>query len=180
MSVQAVVSYNSVINISPVIYNMSNGTWYKSVIYIINESRANFCIKRADIAASISTPSWGYDNAFPIPSDCLRVIEIKDVDDYALESVDGVFSIVCDSSGPLYIKYISKVTDTGIFTPLFAELLAVNIAIETVDRITDDSGLKNDLIFMRKEILNRVSSTDAIESSTEYFVEDDWLSAEVS
>lgn len=137
----------------------------------------NFAIKRVDIAAAVDTPSWGWNNAFPLPSDCMRIIEIKDLDEYAIESVNDVTSIVCDEAGPLYVKYIYRVTDPGLFTSLFNELMSSSLAIEACSRITDDDSLKQLLLGQHNEIMNRVTSTDAIENPVEYFVEDDWLSA---
>lgn len=133
----------------------------------------NFSIKRADIAADVVTPTWGWDNAFSLPVDCLRILEIKDVSDYSVENN----KILCDENGPIYIKYIYRVSDTALFPSLFNELFSITLAIQANEKITNNQGLQQTLIMERKEILERASSTDAIENPPEYFEDDAWLVA---
>lgn len=131
----------------------------------------NFSIKRANIAADVVTPTWGWDNAYPLPSDCLRLLEIKDVSEFSVENN----KILCDETDAIYIKYIFKVTDTGLFPSLFNEVFSVSLAIEACDRIANDDGLKQSLMQQRREILQRATSTDAIENPPEFFEDDVWL-----
>lgn len=133
----------------------------------------NFAIKRADLAASTTEPVWGFDAKFDLPTDCLRVLDVKDVDNYVIE---GRY-VLANTNGPLYIKYISRVEDVSLWTPLFGDGFSTELAIETCDRLTDDQSKKQILLQMRKEIVERATSTDAIEDYPEYFDEDAWLIA---
>ena len=36
----------------------------------------NFATKRAALAVSTTSPAWGYDNAYPLPADCLRITSV--------------------------------------------------------------------------------------------------------
>lgn len=133
----------------------------------------NFSIKRVDLAADVVEPTWGYDSSFSLPVDLLRLLEIKDVTDYSIENG----KILCDEVGPIYIKYIYRITDIGLFPSLFNELFSVCLAVEACDRIANNQQLLQSLMLQKKQILERATSTDAIENPPEYFEDDAWLVA---
>ena len=46
----------------------------------------NCLIKRVQLAQDSDTPAWGFSFQYTLPSDCLRVLQIKDYDaDYKIE-----------------------------------------------------------------------------------------------
>ena len=48
----------------------------------------NFAVKRTTLAASETAPDWGYTAKFPIPTDCLRILEVRDLstDEFQIEN----------------------------------------------------------------------------------------------
>lgn len=133
----------------------------------------NFAIKRTDLAPDADAPSWGWSTAFTLPSDCLQLLEIKDDIEYELERG----KILCDQAEIIYIRYIYKVTDPAMYPPIFVEVLAHDLAIESCDKITDDTSLKNLLIAERTQIMNKALATDSVENITTEIIEDTWLTA---
>lgn len=102
----------------------------------------NFAITRITLSESATTPNHHYDNAFQLPSDCLRVLEMDDEDYYEweVENIDGVRYIVTDAT-TCKIKYISAVTNTALFSESFAQLLALRLAVSMAIPITRSKTL---------------------------------------
>ena len=101
----------------------------------------NFAIRRAVIGASATPPAWGYANAFPLPVDCLRLIEIDGVDLFQVEGRD----ILADATGPLRLRYIARVTDTAQFAPAFVDSFATLLAAEIAFDLTGSRSLSESL-----------------------------------
>lgn len=152
----------------------------------------NFAIKRTSLAASVTAPSWGFSKQYPLPSDFLRLISIRDhygvsetigtlgqnEVDYSIESGDGdARSILTNSSSPIYIRYVARVENTGLFDPLFSEALASKIAMEIVEEITNSNSKKQTLIEEYKMIIKQARYCDSIETAGEALIESDWLIA---
>lgn len=131
----------------------------------------NFATKRTDLAPDSSAPSWGYSTSFSIPSDCLQLLEIKDDIDYKIEGN----KILCDEDDIIYIKYIRREDDVSMYPPIFVEMLSHNLAIESCDRITDDTNLKAVLIQQAKDLREKVLATDSVENLPVDVIEDDWV-----
>jgi hypothetical protein len=114
----------------------------------------SFSVKRASLAALVSTPDWGYSFEYELPSDCLRLIQVNDVyngpsmDDYrnaptADYSLEGR-KILTDFDSPLKIRYIARQTDTTQWDSLFVEALACRLAMELAEDLTQ-SNTKREL-----------------------------------
>lgn len=131
----------------------------------------NFATKRADLVPDSVSPSWGYSTAFSIPSDFLQLLEIKDDIDYKIEGN----KILCDQSDIIYIKYIRREDDVSMYPPIFVEMLSQNLAIESCDRIADDTNLKAVLIQQSKDLREKVLATDSVENLPVEVDEDDWV-----
>ncbi len=106
----------------------------------------NFALKRADISAQLATaPAFGYEYAYTLPVDCLRVLELYGSDaEWAVES--GL--LLTDQEEEIYVRYIWKVTTTGNFTSAFCNCLSTLLAAEIAPRIAGDSGkaMKQELL----------------------------------
>ncbi|BBC99097.1 hypothetical protein [Sphingobium sp. YG1] len=78
---------------------------------------------------------WGY--SFPLPADCVRLIEVLNVDEsrYQLEGR----SILCDSVGPVYIRYLKDIKETARWDDLFAVVMARRVAFQVGTRIAGSS-----------------------------------------
>lgn len=115
-------------------------------------------------------PEFGYDYAYDLPSDCLRVIKM---------SVDEPFKKVGQhlytDESEVYIEYISQVSTTTLFSPLFVTTLAARLAAEVaypLSNSTDLAGAKYN------EYLNKLKlarSVDAQEGTFEKDEETSWI-----
>lgn len=136
----------------------------------------NFSVKRAQLAASGTAPAFGPANAFALPSDFLRLLP-QDVGRQANDSdwvIEGQ-SILTDDSTPLEIRYVRRVTDPNQMDPLFREALALRLAKELCEQITQ-SNTKIQLINSDYQaIIAKARNADAMEVPAEEPPEDTWV-----
>lgn len=108
-----------------------------------------FAIKRARIPASTTGPAFGWSYSYPLPTDCLRLVEVDedfvfyDSDTGPLFQVEsdpdtGRQAIVTDQGSPLDIRYVYRVTNTGLFPALFVEALSCRLAAEAAEALTQN------------------------------------------
>lgn len=133
----------------------------------------NFATKRAALAQDAAAVVWGGWNAFLVPVDFLRLLEIENDPDWQLEAN----RLLVRQPGPLNIRYTSRVTDTGRFDALFVEALACNLAKQVAVRLTGSNSLAAAASDEYKAALNRARGVDGKENPPEAFPEDDWLIA---
>lgn len=133
----------------------------------------NFSVTRTDLAASATAPSFGFDAAYPVPADCLRVLEVQDG---AAWKVEGG-NILSDLSAPLYVRYIRQVTDAGSFDPMFVEALAAKLAYEMAEHLTESPTKKAQAAKDFQFAMLEAAAADALESTPDDLPEGSWLEA---
>lgn len=133
----------------------------------------NFATKRIDLAQDASDPAWGFDAQYTLPSDCLQLLEIEDSPDYQVEGG----KILCNVADTLYIKYLYRNDSVGTYPPTFVEALAISLAIEACDKISDDNTKKQLLLSEYRMIMDRVLATDSIENPAQVIDEDEWITS---
>jgi hypothetical protein len=142
----------------------------------------NFAIKRAQLAASATAPPFGKANAFPLPSDFLRLLPPDPADnlnslDWQIENHNGSLAILTDDGAPLEVRYIYRATDPNAMDALFLELWAVEIAFDICKEITNSNTAKESLREDRKQILAEAKRNNAIENVAGQPPMDTWITA---
>jgi hypothetical protein len=110
----------------------------------------HFTVKRASLAASASVPEWGYDFQYPLPADFVRLLQVDDLfpapdmsdyrnTDAAVYRIEGG-SILTDAAAPLKIKYVARITDTGLWDASFVNVMASRLALELCQRLSNDGA----------------------------------------
>lgn len=138
----------------------------------------NFARKRATLAPSAVAPEYDYDYAFPLPSDCLRLLPpaVNGLD-WRLESHEGQTCILTNDGDELEINYIAKITDPTKHDPLFDEMLACRIAKQLCKKITGSNTKKADIDAEYKDARAEARRINAFENISEEAPEDPWLAA---
>lgn len=105
----------------------------------------NFAFARADLVLDTETPSFEWDYQFLLPFDFLRMKPPVEDDDLELYTIEGKKLLTDDSE--VSIRYISKVTDAGMFDPLFVEVLVLQLALKFISALagTRSIQLRQDL-----------------------------------
>lgn len=110
---------------------------------LLEETVWRFSILQATIAADSPAPDWGKANSFTLPTDYIMLApdfpEEASLDrDYEVQ--DG--KIFSDFSAPLYIRYVSKVTDPTKMPASFRELVSTKMADAMCEEITQSNQKK--------------------------------------
>lgn len=110
-----------------------------------------FALTRADISAQLATtPSFQWDYAYTIPSDCLRVIELYGTDS---EWVVENGQLLTNQEEEIYIRYIKLIETSGSWSPSFDTCLSLRLAAELATILANDNNLRISLL----EELNKVA-----------------------
>ena len=117
----------------------------------------NFAIRRASLAASVAAPEFGYAYKFPLPANCLRVLEVNEnLYEWEREGND----IVTDAS-VCEIKYIEDVGEE-YFDDNFANSLSLKIASDLSGDL--NPAMKTTLYAEYSESVRAARAFDAQES----------------
>lgn len=109
----------------------------------------SFSVRRESLPALISTPSWGFQYEYQMPSDSLRLLMVNDIyngpsmEDYRNQpvadySLEGN-KILTNFAAPLKIRYISRVVDTTQWDSMFVEAFACRLAMELAEDLTQSN-----------------------------------------
>ena len=114
---------------------------------MLREHNWNWATRRIALAASATAPIWEFENAFPIPSDFMRLVEVNNPSKlaYRIESTTDGTVIVTDIAAPLQIAYVYGVTDPNNMDPKFREALSARYAMEWSEALTGSKSLADSL-----------------------------------
>lgn len=133
----------------------------------------DFARHRVQLAAVTDAVVWGDWTAFPKPSDFIRFVEVEHDQLYRLEGGH----ILARIPGPLNLLYIRRITDTGLFDPLFTDALAARIAAQVAKKITGSDSAKTAAMDEYREALARARQVNGKENLPQDLPEDDWIRA---
>jgi hypothetical protein len=146
-----------------------------------------FAAARAEIPASSTTPAFGWAFMYPLPADFLRLIEVgenyvfynAEYTQFQLESDPdtGRLAILTDQSSPLRIRYIKKVTNSGLFPALFVESLACRLAAETCETITQSTSKREAAWAERQQAIKEAKRSNAVEQPPRIPPDSSWSRA---
>jgi hypothetical protein len=138
----------------------------------------NCVMKRAQLPALATAPSFGYDEQYQQPADCLRVVEVLvgNIPTNLAWVIEGQL-ILSDDAAPLNVRYIARVTDANQYDPMLVSALAARLASEIVEELTQSNTKKEALFQEYLELLRRARGVDGMEQSSMDLAEDPWILA---
>lgn len=132
-----------------------------------------FAAKRATLAPSGTSPEWGFTYAFPVPSDFLRLIKVRDNASHKTSEA-GILA----NENPLYIEYVYRCKTPGLFSPEFADCLKRFLAIEICIPLTNDRELYDRLVTMADKKFRQatfISASQTTDDEDKEEASDPWL-----
>lgn len=145
-----------------------------------------FSLARVELPELADAPTFGYDAAFQLPGDCLKVISVGDYApgldlselraslddaDYAIEGR----TILTNLGAPLRVRYVRRVEDPAQFDAAFVESFACRLAAEMAEALTQ-SNTKREAAWGEYRIAIREAvQAAAIESPPQSVSDDSWL-----
>lgn len=152
--------------------NLCSRAWPLTCDQVLRDHPWNFAVKRVVTSPTVSTPVWGFSYQHPLPSDLLRILDIRDLSTGEYQ-IEGNF-ILADSD-TLYVRYIQRITDPNQYDALFLEVATVRLAFEMCETLTQSNQKKDALWGEYNDALTRAKRVDAQENPPIVFEEDDWI-----
>lgn len=138
----------------------------------------SFAIQRTQLAADANAPAFTRSNAFPLPSDYIRILSPDpEVNFNDLDWIIEGRRIITNDSAPLDVRYIYDVTDPNTFDTLFRESLAAKLAEQLCEEITQSNTKIATAKLFYDEAIAEAKRTNAIEKVAEQPQEDSWVTA---
>jgi hypothetical protein len=135
----------------------------------------NFAKTRVGLAANAVGPEWGFDNAYTLPVDCLRLLEPSN--DGNLQYIVEGRNIITDIGAPLNIIYIKQVTDVSVMDVAFRNALAAALALDVAESFTGTAAKVDQAAAIYKQRLIDARFPDGQEGSPSHVESSEWLEA---
>lgn len=133
----------------------------------------NFAIKRVLLAPDATAPAFGFKYQYTLPSDCLRVLLPKDNTlDWVVEGNKILTNLVTSPAGVdfasgvtgLALRYIADVTDPVLWDATFYNVMAVSLAIDICDELTQSNQKKQALAAEYNDSIKQAKLMDSFEN----------------
>ncbi len=140
-----------------------------------------FAIKRTSLPALAAAPEgadWTLQYALPEP--CLRLVQVGEhaalfynptVEAFALEGG----AILTNEAAPLFVRYVQRVENTGLWPVLFGRVVAMQLAADACEKITTSSSKFNDCALAYTNAIREAKRQSAIERPPQAYAISDWL-----
>lgn len=154
---------------------------------VIEEREWTFAVKRLEPAALSDVPLYGFDKAFQIPPEVIRVLQVSragEVDNGVL--VEGSFlsatrggtgmgrenriewlrecdQILANSSARIFVRALIQIEDTTKFSPAFDQALAARMAMDLAIPITNSRSLQSDMAKMYGDKIALAAASDGMQ-----------------
>lgn len=143
-----------------------------------------FAMKRAQLAEISPAPDFEFSKNFGIPADCLKVHQVWDYDPgsgvstgqrhpypYGYDYQDSEIrwkvegNLLLANADTIYIRYIARETDVSRYSPDFNRCLSLELAAAACFSLTQNRGLRKELLQEAEFYRRAASANDAQESS---------------
>lgn len=124
----------------------------------------SFAIKRRILTPLLEPPVHTYSQAFLIPADVIRTLMVDDTTfaDNLLDWTKEGNQILANVE-KIYITYISRITDTVVFTPTFAQALAQRLAADMAIPLTESRTLQESHWALFEAKFEEASTSDSMQ-----------------
>lgn len=131
-----------------------------------------FATKRASIAKDTTAPTFGFTNAYTLPTDFLRLIEVNNQADWIYRVEGG--KVVTDLDSPLEIVYTAQITNTDIMDVMFRQTLSAALAADLAEAFTGTEGKVDQINEIFKQRLRAARTPDGQEHSPSEMEASEW------
>lgn len=111
------------------------------------------------------TPAHGYLYSYPVPADCVRVLDVRAAED--VRAPQARFSVVgatlYTNATPCNLRYTKMVTDPADWPADFADAVATRLAAEIAPLSAQSFGLGASLLQLAQLAFQQAQASDAAE-----------------
>jgi hypothetical protein len=133
---------------------------------LLRMHRWNFARDRETLAELDEAPAFGWERAFQLPSDCLRVLElngneVENGNNDAFEIEGRKLLTDAETASIIYTRYI---TDASQYDALFVEALSYKLAVALCKVITNSTSERGALMQFFKDAMAQAGWVDSVEN----------------
>jgi hypothetical protein len=145
-----------------------------------------FATRRAQLAAALSAPAFGFTRAFPLPSDFVRLVQAGDYYDFAAVRhapldrsvvpyrIEGA-QLLTDWPAPLNIRYVADLSaDPGQWDAAFIDAFSFRLAAEMCGTLTGSDSKTAMLDKQYSRAIGEARRLNAIETPPEPLPDNSW------
>lgn len=146
--------------------------------YLMERYLWKFALTRAQLAADPVAPAWDWDYRYLLPTDSLRFVPPTYDGSWGgtpipFEEESGY--LMCDTAGPLRLRYILRTTNEGLFSNGFCECLSLRLAMRMAHWITGKQSMFQQIQGLYAATLSEVVQTHAVQVASVAYYDDDIL-----
>lgn len=147
----------------------------------------NFAKVRVQLAADPAAPLFGFQRRYRLPPETLRVLGLADdtepTRNYSSSrnafKHEGEF-VYTDVGAPLNLFITQRIEEAGMYPPDFANVLALDIALDIFYDVTKGTDRYNTIRQDRAMAMRNAKLNHAIENSPEVTVASEWVDSRFS
>lgn len=124
----------------------------------------NFALKRIELAAETTAPAFRYKYSYPLPADCLRVIEVYGDPDYKIENKK-----IITNRETCFVRYIYDNQDIGSWDDTFKDVLAARMRFDLAYAITRSNSAVTTSSQIYQDKLRLAKGIDGSEDFADHF-----------
>lgn len=150
---------------------------------LLNRHNWNFAIKRAQLTASATDPAFGWDYAYILPDDFVRLVSVHPHDDddagveYRLEFQASDDRVLLCNSNQVYIRYVFDCEDVNVMSAAFRDTFAMRLARDFAGALAKSASMIEVIGREYLRSLSHAKSIDAVEDFPEKMAEGSWVTA---
>lgn len=164
---------------------------------VLEEREWTFCVRRISLSPTVLEPVYGYTNQFLLPPQVIRILNLPDTrfgdtDDNligtglggvregpdqqpqlstfrveSLEEPTATGIVILANVDSIFLRVIWRVTNIGLYSPMFIQCLAQRIAADLAIPLTQNRNLQRDMWALYQTKLNKASAMDGIQGKME-------------
>jgi hypothetical protein len=160
--------------------NVFNNAWDGVVEEAFNSGDWNFAKKSTQLSqSSTGTAATGWTYVFDYPSDYLRTVAVSPYAGFSSPFYDYVDEggYLSANTPSIYLRFISdtKVADPTTWPTMFWRYVALLLAGDTCEKLTNGSTMRADLERRTKDALRKARSVDARNENNKRIAPGSWL-----
>lgn len=119
-----------------------SAAWRDVVDEVLREHPWTHATVWASLSKSDTPPPFGFTNAYMLPPDCVRVIDVRADGDLSRQGLpfNGVRGAVYTDASPCFVRYVARDNDPTYWPPDFCEAVASKLAAEVALPLARDGG----------------------------------------
>lgn len=119
-------------------------------------------------------PLMDYENLYPLPGDCLRVLSLEDELPGEHWTTQGRF-LLCNRTSPISLRYTTRLEVYSEYDSLLVSAFAARLAAELAEEITQSTSKRQLALAELDEVLEEAKKANAREQTPSEPIESEWL-----